>query len=74
MSKYTISLTVTYELKGKILKEYLEWLDDYRDTEAMRKSFVIDRFIGHDNYAFFMESNIIDRKSKLIIKKEKGNE
>ena len=71
MSKYTIALTVTYDFKGKLLKEYLEFLDGYRDTKKMRKYFVIDRFIGHDNYAYYMESNIIDNKAKLIVKEEK---
>jgi hypothetical protein len=76
MSKYTISLTVTYELKGKILKEYLEWLDDYRDTEKMRKAFLTDRFIS-PNWREIVTAQVglMDvKKTKLTIEKEKGNE
>ena len=66
--KVTVSLEVTYDFRGKLLAEYLEQLGDDKDTKEQRKWFVIDRFIGHDNYAYFMETNIIDRKSKLKTK------
>jgi hypothetical protein len=72
MTKYKVNLTVTYELKGKLLAEYLEWLDDYKDTEAMRKDWLIDRFIGHDNYATLTESGIVDPRAKIRLEKEKG--
>ena len=72
MSKYKLSLTVTYDLKGQILKEYLEWLDDYKDTEKMRKAFLTDRFISPDFWEAVAQTTLLDYKNtKLTI--EKGN-
>lgn len=48
MSKYTITITKTYHLRGQRKKDYLEWLDDYEDTEAMRKWFLLDQFMPID--------------------------
>ncbi len=45
MEKITLTLTVSYRFKGQLLKEYLEWLDDYKDTPKMRLAFAKDRFI-----------------------------
>ena len=45
MKKITLTLTVSYTFKGQLLKEYLEWLDDYKDTAKMRLAFATDRFI-----------------------------
>ena len=72
MSKYKLSLTVTYDLKGKILKEYLEWLDDYKDTEKMRKAFLADRFISPDwREIITAQVKLMDvKKTKLRIEKE----
>jgi hypothetical protein len=72
MAKYKVSLTVTYDLKGKLLAEYLEWLDDYRDSEKMRNAFIIDRFIELENAKQLMDSGIIDPKAKIKAEKEKG--
>lgn len=69
--KVTVSLEITYDFKGQVLKDYLEWLDDYRDSKSMRKWFVIDRFIGHDNADTLLRENIIDRNAKLIVKEKK---
>ena len=73
MAKYTIGLTATYELKGKLLNEYLEWLDDYRDTEKMRKAFLADRFISPDwQKIITAQVGLMDvKKTKLTIKKDK---
>ena len=60
--KLSINYSITYNFKGQLLKDYLDWLDDYEDTKAARKWFAIDRFIGHDNLALF------DSKGKLAIK------
>lgn len=60
--KVTVTFTVTYNFSGKLLKEYLGWLDDYKDTKAQRKWFVIDRFVGHHNLPLF------DKKAKMIVK------
>lgn len=64
MSKVTVTYTITYDLspKSKAGREYLAWLDDYKDTKNNRKWFVIDRFIGHHNLGLF------DKKAKLTIK------
>lgn len=60
--KVTVTYSVTYDLsKGEVAKEYLEQLNDYRDTKSQRKWFAIDRFIGHDNLRLF------DRKAKLKV-------
>ena len=63
MKTKTIDVTysVSYKLKGKLLEEYLEWLDDDRDNKKNREWFVIDRFIGHHNLALF------DPKAKLKV-------
>jgi hypothetical protein len=64
--KVTVTYTVTYDLrKGEPKRDYLEWLDDYRNNKAMRQWFVIDRFVGHDNLELF------DPKAKLRITEEK---
>jgi hypothetical protein len=64
--KVTITYSVTYDLrKGATAKEYLEQLDDYRDSKSQREWFVIDRFIGHHNLWLF------DKKAKLKITEEK---
>ena len=67
MSKQvTVTYSVTYNLaKGKERDEYLEWLDDYKDKKSMRKWWVIDRFIGHDNIQLF------DKKAKLRVEESK---
>ena len=70
MKTKTIDVTysVSYKLKGKLLKEYLEWLDDDRDNKKNREWFVIYRFIGHHNLALF------DPKAKLTVTEtEEGN-
>ena len=47
-------MKVTYEVEydfsdPKVWKEYIEWLDDYSDTQSERKWFAIDRAIGHED-------------------------
>lgn len=69
--KVTVSLEITYDFKGELLREYCLWKDDYPDTKASRKWFVIDRFIGHDNLDKLLSENIIDRKAKVIVKEKK---
>ena len=66
MPKVTVTYTVTYDLSNKTSagKEYLDWLDDSRDSKANRKWFAIDRFIGHHNLELF------DKKAKLSVKEE----
>ena len=66
MSKVTVTYTVTYNLspKSSVGREYLEWLDDYRNTKASRKWFAIDRLIGHHNLELF------DKKAKLTVTEE----
>ncbi len=64
--KVTVTYTVTYDLrKGEARRDYLEWLDDYRNNKRQREWFVIDRFVGHDNLKLF------DPKAKLRITEEK---
>lgn len=61
--KVTVTFQVTYDLRfGKTRKEYLAWLDDYKDTKSQRKWFVIDRFVGHHNLPLF------DKKAKMTVK------
>jgi hypothetical protein len=62
-----ISLSVTYKLRGKLLAEYLEWLDGYSNTPYARKSFLIDRFVGEHNLDLF------DPKAKLSVKETTTN-
>lgn len=64
MSKITVTYTITYDLgpRSSTGREYLEWLDDSKNTKGSRKWFVIDRFIGHDNLPLF------DKKAKLSVK------
>lgn len=69
--KVTVSLEVTYDFRGEVLKDYEEWLGGYRDTRTGREWFVIDRFIGHDNLNTLLGENIIDSKAKLIVKEKK---
>lgn len=69
--KVTVSLEVTYDFKGEVLRDYLQWKDGYPDTRSSRKWFVIDRFIGHDNLNTLLGENIIDSKAKVIVKEKK---
>lgn len=61
MEKLTVTLTVSYTFKGQLLKDYLEWLDDYRDTPKMRKAFALDRFAPTD------WRDTIDPKAKITV-------
>jgi hypothetical protein len=69
--KVTVSLEITYDFKGELLRDYCQWKDDYPDTKSARKWFVIDRFIGHDNLDKLLSENIIDRKAKVVVKEKK---
>lgn len=69
--KVTVSLEVIYDFRGEVLKDYLEWLDDYRDNAGMRKWFVIDRAFGHDNVNELLMKKVFDPKVKLKVKEEK---
>lgn len=69
--KVTVSLEITYDFRGELLRDYLMWKDDHRDSRTMRQWFVIDRFIGHDNLNTLLGENIIDSKAKLIVKEKK---
>jgi hypothetical protein len=64
--KVTVTYTITYNLSSKSQsgREYLEWLDGDKDAKNLRKWFVIDRFIGHDNLWRF------DRNAKLTVTEE----
>jgi hypothetical protein len=64
--KVTVSLEVSYVLKGEILKEYEEWLDDHRDSVRMRKWFAIDRAVGVEQW----RDLAIDKRMKLVTKEE----
>jgi hypothetical protein len=77
MTKYTISIQATYELKGKLLKHYLEWLNDHKDSESMRQCFLLDQFAPMEWHSVrglnksLRESTvgkIIDPRAKLTIK------
>jgi hypothetical protein len=48
MAKYTLSLSVTYDLSGELLEDYKEWLEDYEDTEDAREDFLTDLFAPED--------------------------
>jgi hypothetical protein len=61
MEKITLTLTVSYTFKGQLLKEYLDWLDDYKDTPKMRKAFALDRFAPSD------WKQTLDPKAKLTV-------
>jgi hypothetical protein len=64
--KVTVTYTVTYDLrKGEVADEYLEQLDDYKDTRSQREWFAIDRFIGHNNLVAF------DEDAKLTVKESR---
>lgn len=73
MTKYTISLTATYELKGQMLKEYLDWLDGYKDTEKMRKAFITDRFISPEFMAVMQQQKTLIDLKKVALKIKKEN-
>lgn len=60
--KVTVALTVSYVLKGELLKEYEEWLDDHRDSARMRKWFAIDRAVGIEQW----RDLAIDKRMKLV--------
>jgi hypothetical protein len=62
--KVTVTYTVTYNLRGQVLAEYLDSLEGYKDTGKARRWFAIDRFVGHDNLALF------DSKAKLTVTEE----
>jgi hypothetical protein len=66
MAKVSVTYTVTYNLspKSSVGREYLEWLEDDKNTKSSRKWFVIDRLIGHHNLALF------DSKAKLTVTEE----
>ena len=66
--KVTLSLEVSYVLKGEVLKDYLEWLDDHRDTKKAREWFVIDRAVGHDQLDYLFNSKKLDPKMKIVLK------
>jgi hypothetical protein len=70
MNKIEVKLSVTYNLKGRLLKEYLEWLGDYKDTPKMRKAFVIDQFVNTGELDELIERNL-DPKTKLTAKEVK---
>jgi hypothetical protein len=59
MSKHTFTLTITYNLKGALLKQYKEWLGDYKDTKSARKSFLLDQFAPED------WKEILDPRAKM---------
>jgi hypothetical protein len=61
MEKITVTLTVSYAFKGQLLREYLEWLDDYKDTLKMRKAFALDRF-APSNW-----QQVLDPKAKITV-------
>lgn len=65
--KVTISLQVSYVFKGEVLKDYLEWLDDHRDTKKAREWFVIDRAIGHDQLRQLQSVHLIDPAMKVVV-------
>jgi hypothetical protein len=69
--KVTVSLEITYDFRGELLRDYLIWLDDHRDTKSARQWFAIDLFIGHDNLDKLLSENIIDSKAKVKIKETK---
>jgi hypothetical protein len=66
--KVTVSLEVSYTFKGEVLKDYLEWLDDHRDTKKAREWFVIDRAVGHDQLNELQGSRKLDPKMKVVLK------
>jgi len=60
--KMLINIGVKYDLStGELAKEYREWLDDYRDSKNMRKYFVIDRLIGHN------QLSKVDKKARVRV-------
>jgi hypothetical protein len=65
--KVTVSLQVAYTFKGEVLKDYLEWLDDHRDSKKMRQWFVIDRAVGHDQLFELQSSKKLDPAMKVVI-------
>lgn len=65
IKKVTISFEVTYRFSGKLLKEYLEQLGDYPDTDAQRKWFIEDRFISPAMELNGQEVYSFDPKAKL---------
>ena len=69
--KVTVSLEVTYDFRGDLLKEYLEQLGDHRDTKTQRGWFVIDRMIGHNNLDTLLSEKVIDPRTKVKIKETK---
>lgn len=65
--KVTVSVQVSYVFKGAVLKDYLEWLDDYRDSKKMREWFVIDRAVGHDQLSELLSSKKFDPAMKVVV-------
>lgn len=65
--KVTVSVQVSYTFKGKVLKDYLAWLDDYRDSKKMREWFVIDRAVGHDQLQELLSSKKFDPAMKIVV-------
>ena len=69
--KVTVSLEVTYDFEGELLSEYLEQLNDHRDTKTQRAWFAVDRMIGHDNFIEFRIQGILDNKAIMKTKETK---
>lgn len=70
MKKIEVKLSVTYNLTGRLLKDYLDWIDDYKDTPKMRKAFVIDQFVNTGELDELIDRNF-DPKAKLTAKEVK---
>jgi hypothetical protein len=70
MKSVTVAIEVTYKMTKQVEKEYLAWLDDYKDTKKMRECFFTDRFISPDFWANIIETpHLLDyRNAKLTYK------
>lgn len=62
--RVTVTISVSYKFAGDLLDEYLGWLDNYRDTKAMRRAFALDRLISRQQLA------ALDPKHKLVVREE----
>jgi hypothetical protein len=62
VKQVTVTIEVTYDFVGELEEEYLEWLDDHRNTASVRAEFAIDRLIGPDAI------RALDPNHRLIVK------
>ena len=62
VKQVTVTIQVSYDFVGDLEEQYLEWLDDHRNSARLRAEFAVDRLISPDAL------RALDPKHKLIVK------